>query len=1734
MSDERDRFILEFMTRGLEQAQSDVTRSLGRISETVNALDGSGTKDLSEGLMQARKAAEAVRAELGRLAKVRVEGSSSNARMPVDLQKMLAESIQATRVTPGDRMTRVGLAQLQAQINRMKVEARAEIPVGGTIDDEGRYKPYTADWKHPKSGETLAISSFANETEKMMARLKASEQLASAYDAVYRESEKGLKAARDLAQRDTKAGIRAGHDAFLSANIVEAGDLATQEGKARQRLNDALVKEANARAKHLELVEMGVDGERRARARAELLQAEDRTDAARSTLAAAPDRDLADLRKSNDAVGARIAADFERMAKDERSSQERRGREIIALERRREKERLEGERQIAQWTAPVRAASAVGMPMFSDPDVGNPAGKLQSQYNAAERAMRTAAERMRELEARGSTRSSEYMSTSGAFENARSRARQIEERLIEAYAPKGQPPATAAKMEAEARERREKIEKAAAAADEVALPYARPDLTTDVGRKQHAVNQATYDAAIARTSAERINLESTKAEERLRSSRSLAAANARLAKAEIGLAEALEEQRRKAGGAGVRGFMNDFRSGFRGNEDIPVAQQFGQTARFSAYYGLTYRAIQALTTTLQTTVQEGIEFQQGMSELALATGRPTEQLNSLANQLGNEALKGGLAPSEGLAIGGRSVGLFGAAAGSGATASEQARIAEISTRVVSRMKMGSDRQTVDLQNEISAIAKAFGTGPEGQFRVYDLDAYMSRKFGVTPGSTLEAVAQSASVGQSAGFSQEEINAMAAALISGTGQTGSAVGGYLAQIFSRGGEGTIAQLAGKYGIDTNLTLDKQIDKLAEVYKNASANERTAISAGAGRGKVQNAMEVLLQNWDAVKATADRSTTESAGAGDKAYQTRLNNVAGQITLITGEFKMFASQLGQSGLLEVLGGGIVIARKLLEAGTNMLELWNGLNGATRALIAVTAAAVAMKRTEMGSAAVDRLAGLSGWEMTGDSNAGRGKAATMGALNVAGLVAGALTLSEIKSMDDRVKAANQTLDRAFDAKLGPDATVDQLRARAAEFSASEADMRDSTGGWLGFMAKYQFAPGPLKTDREVATGRADLAKQEADHLMKMAKEQEEAQRAAGVIRSFSTDSLTESLDAITRAGGSAGDRLEAVRAALKGIGEVQTGLASPVESFQVGNLATALRQTGKGAVTHTQTDMNNWTALANGAATVTGTADLWSILSGNGRADKPMFGEQYNAAGRQWEKERSSTVIEKRLTEGMEKLGIKDWNQLDEGAAEELARRIVGDFELDNATPKAQEQAREIYRAAIAEALLKRATDFIKELDPARALTVEENTSLLDRLASDGAADMAALPESALTQRVKRSRKLMRDAQGLKDRAYEHAGPGEELQWGNGNEQTLQQLNREYAAAVYAQQDELRKAAQQKAKTKAEAREVGMGFVQTMTRVAIETGDQDMLVKLVKQAGFAGMKVVKQSIQDALNAAKAAQAMRAMMLAMGNAMAANMPDMGNSIAQYQGMLTTLEGTAVEGSSLLTGEGVFGSPAEASKPKQDPEEARQKMLALRNTLYLLSIDITDPLAKAVAAVKDARRRLASAREAGRPRDEVAEARLNLKQAQAEREATAFSQRLSAVQTAEQLGRISHAKYIQYLESESKRLNNIKNRTFQQQEQLNQIDLLLKEASSQMQGMWNFGDIKLPTPYQVRRYLEEEKKSYPTASSMVTNHNQAPPVTFYINGADIAVVKRVIRDEVGRNARTMTSAPRKR
>lgn len=201
---------------------------------------------------------------------------------------------------------------------------------------------------------------------------------------------------------------------------------------------------------------------------------------------------------------------------------------------------------------------------------------------------------------------------------------------------------------------------------------------------------------------------------------------------------------------------------------------------------------------------------------------------------------------------------------------------------------------------------------------------------------------------------------------------------------------------------------------------------------------------------------------------------------------------------------------------------------------------------------------------------------------------------------------------------------------------------------------------------------------------------------------------------------------------------------------------------------------------------------------------------------------------------------------------------------------------------------------------------------------------------------------------------------------------------------------------------------------------------------------------------------------------------------------------------------------------------------------------FLLGGDITDPVFQARAEAKAARQQLRYDQRQGASPDQIAADRLDVRRAEAAVDQAKFSQWLSDLQTAEQLERISHEQYVRMLERRAERLKDIKNRTRQEQDQLDQVLLALKEAQKTTASQFNLGDIRVPTPYEVRRYIELQKaaalkgaQGYEvvpySGNGDRDNRGLKNEIRINIDGADTAQIRRVLYDILGGGAIKTTS-----
>lgn len=1274
------------------------------------------------------------------------------------------------------------------------------------------------------------------------------------------------------------------------------------------------------------------------------------------------------------------------------------------------------------------------------------------------------------------------------------------------------------------------------------IPFASPDTSTSRGRAQEQINQATIarEAAARRLAAEEAkavpDLERLRTawNDQRRASERLAAAQHRLS-----IVEAARPPQ------AVQGVFAQFREGFRGQADVPYAQQIGQAFKFSVLYGAAYKALFAFTQTMQATLQEGIEFQTAVSELKLATGQSAEAAQDLANTLGRISVDAGFAPSQGALAGARAVGLYGATQ---ADPNTQRFISELSTQVGSRLAFSSGMQIEDIQTRLAAITNAFQLGVAGQGRVADLDAFFAKRFGVAPGATIRTVAEVGSVGQSAGFNLEEVNAIAALIMGRTGQTDSAVAGQLAQIFSRGGEGSLTAVASRYGIDTeSSTLAEQMKQLADVYRSATPSEQNQIAAAFGRGRVQNTISILLGSFDDVsRAANDAASGLAEGAADEAFSERMNNIGGQLQRLLANFKELANNLGQSGVLASLGLLVEGLNQLLESANGLLSVWNEMSPVLRSVIASLGLLALAAKTGAGQSLLTGLAargggavgvaapGFVGTRAGGIASVGSRAAlstyaAGAGAALLAGApwllaTAGVVALGELASASTRLREKMESAEAALGADPSGLVSPEQLEASAKELR--DLVKRDGVSGLNENILNFLGGGDTARRERGLdADGRALAEFREA---RAKALESAPAERS-NFLLPLDQAGLAEGLDAMTLSGTSAKERLDAVAASLLGAGDAAERAR---RSFDANDLSGRVaEQIAKGFGAE---------GAPLGSYRDNMGADRFLDLTSPFRdVDQSYVGQREGLRAADIQKK----LVEALLASGIRSEADLSGDNLDRVADELLNQLPVDDLRNADGSKATKDQVKALrlhLRNVVVAELGKQVEDVKLILDENRALTEQEMREGIAQLLAQAQAALQALPESDFIGRGRVLRGVVRTIRAAiaRNQAAGQAPAEQDLI-------DLQQAKQALLENEFERAQRVLQVAQQNAGSNAAAARLADSFVRTWINRAVRAGaaGTDILVQLISNAGEGARAIARQAVQTAITAARAAmaEARKAIDSSEGFAQSPALQAAFDELRGLQNQLGAVESAPSSGEPGVAGNFAtdfpgYKPPEKGPSPedqKRRAEEARRRALAIRSSLRLLAIDITDPLALARAAVADALDQVKHAVD----RESRLAGRVDLRRARAELEATRFQQRLEAVQTAEELGRISHAKYINYLENERDRLKSIKDRTYQQQKQLDEVERLLKASAETMQGQWNFGDIRMPTPYEVRRRIKE---LYPNEQNGISGivSGAAPGATrmtqIYIDGTDVGQVLRIIRQYVGSSTTVRAGTPSRR
>lgn len=1297
------------------------------------------------------------------------------------------------------------------------------------------------------------------------------------------------------------------------------------------------------------------------------------------------------------------------------------------------------------------------------------------------------------------------------------------------------------------------------------------------------------------------------------------------------------------------GFFGNFRQGFnqsRGADNF--AQRAGQVAGTSLLYGGAYQVLRGIRDTLQKSVQEAVAFQQSITELAIATDQSRSEATKLARNLQTEANQYGFSGSQGTRAGTKALGVFRALDTGQAN---QGAVARTAARSVLQQSFLTGKDVDDLTSNIAAISQAFELGAEQIGRITDTTAFFEKQFGIAIGSLQDSLPAIASLAKQTGFSLEEAAGLAAAVQSRQASSPAASSGFLSQILTREGEGTVQKIFDEFNIVGDTFRDR-FAALATILPQLSDLQRGRVAATFGRGRSQSAAIGLLEELPRIFDLSKRAQgPEALGLNDRQARLRLNDIGGQLAQLGGSFRGLSTEIGRSGLIDALGGAALGLRGFAQTTSNTLEIWNSmprvLKDAVIAIGAYTLAARAGATSLLAGRFVGALAtrnpSLAVLGGQGGARAGLGAialsqgygaaaraggSAALGALGISPVVAGILAVGVSAgilkgSFDSLHESARRASDALITASDIDTSNAESVSAAIDNLTKARDDRKNVTG-----IADRLFGGGSRADDLSAIDSRIRLLNEVNQSLEAQAKSVNKSPTAGGAFGDLSEGSVARGFETLERKGFSAAESIALLNRALdentrttedaKAIFDADT--ASKKLGATVSSAFTGVNFAKEGLTNYRGPSPGLNAGILN---PFKGYSDLSKLVGGT------LNEKDYNDI---------TDAIVKNVTPKQDEIVTMIKEKLDKAAPggisvdedRDIAQSIVDKFSgADTLKGEFGGSQVEAAKALYVRDLSKLIDSYTASVRAGGSEGIKEASQFYLNIDEITKNDARAIQDAGAGGNSNATKSAIRAAIANLRRAIDERGTN-----GYANLQTqLEEKQRELAKIEIDQAlDATRAGLTRGTVSGADILRGALGNLRTAVQKAGQAGDLDRLRELLVNANKATIEIARRAYkkyieakyaEDLANAengheidyingkiaedtkafepvvtsAAAASDTRAQIAAAQSAAAALKTSSQNddlqaelaraaadldalratpgaspvAIADAVGRVNAAEAAIAESKKKeatallkdLLGARVGGALAEAISAQRDAEAAlaaakgdaaainaatiqklqadRQRAeaeRAFRSNQRRLRLDSTNPAQVAREDARAARETLQEDRarfrgadsDGGRritrpERDVLNTDRIAADTARNNAKQTAFQQNLTAAQTAENLGRISHAAFLKYLKTQEtvikQQMRGMKKTSegyFQAQTNLDQILGLEQEAADALNAQFNLGNISLPTPYEVRRFVQQSVNPVGTQSSGPVNGNA---VTFVFNGYETDELVQKIGSIVG-------------
>jgi hypothetical protein len=1231
-------------------------------------------------------------------------------------------------------------------------------------------------------------------------------------------------------------------------------------------------------------------------------------------------------------------------------------------------------------------------------------------------------------------------------------------------------------------------------------------------------------------------------------------------------AEALQAQEAEAGGAGSGGRGKGFFAGFAGTYGVPGAgggSDLIEQAGFAAKYYAFYQVFAFGEKLISETRKQTEEYTLAVNQLSIALGVNYEKANQVAQGYGEIGTQLATAPATAVRGAVQFQRAFPGDPNAGRTGAQLASQINL-LETDSTRPLGAEEQE-RLRQALVAItenyAKAGVSSAQLAKTIYDEATSVAQSYQFTRGGDLlPGFAQIADLTKEGGFSQQQGLALVASVMQQTGGTSEDAAGDLKRFLGRSGQNTFQQLFTQFGIDSNQTLKQELDDLSAKFQKLNEDQQRTIISTFGGGRAGAAVAALLNDLPRQEAAAQKATGD-VGIVDKQSDQRLQTFAGRIEKLTADFSTFAKDLGQSGIGDTFGLIIGAVDEGLQVLDKLLQLFNSLPSPIRetagalGLIVLALKAIAAAQGEASISGV--LSGFSG---------GLGIVGPRAALaaNAANRAAADAALTGAEGALAGTALARPGVARGVALAAGDTAAVGAAEAGAAGAAAAAAKASTAVAGTTSSLGALAYsagsaaaALGPLiaviggllafntianqtkKDDQRNVDDRGVLQSAGVKLPTDTRKDNYDQSLAQAATPDFSGKSYDQLIQTANQA-----------KAAIAALHRENDSLGAGVRDV-FSNLTEDkdTRKTDPGTSEGRNARIKQLEAVANAADAEAkkveeAQARVDAAIEGSKTRGQVLFGQDYTNVSRGIQ-----TIINSSTGASN---ALKILNDLiahvpKEGLAA-LFDKTPGSPNIDQAIQKITTGISRSTNPLEREAGSKQLYGFAQNLqqtadasgnadfiDHANAILDQASKAYFDSAIKDVQAKIASI--HALGQNNAKTQAQIR--------ALVTPLLKEALAAGNVDAavQLLAGVDANFINAVRRNLEAMRRILETQRDAILQAASVARAAVADAAALRAELADG---ANIAGPTAAPGSDVVAAANAQKLAAAKAAAigTINTQLKTLNTAISLSAPS-GSDFAfpkDKQGPtgptpeqieLARIEATAIPGDPLQNARvALRAARYQLSTAKNSLEyyqalkELRQAQyelgmqeLAYANTRDLLRIDITDPVARAREKVREDIRQLNYDRRRGATGDVLAKDALALKEDQASAQRSAFDQKFNDEQTNYELNRISLTSYLNYLQSQHDYLTAVKHKTRDQIDELNQVDRALKSLRDGLDGQFNLGEIKVPSPYEVRRAIA-------AGSGAGTNNTVTTYIT--ISGADNTAVRAVLTEYLGQQATQTT------